>query len=370
MTQTVMTIGTMRTPLYPATIKRERDVPGRIMPVNSLRLIVLFVAWAASSVTLEAAEIRMDPSGGSVARAVFEGKIEAGDFEKVRNFLNHNDSVELYLASPGGNVGEALRIGFLTRLLKLSTIVPSKGMTNQEIGALATRHDLKDVKSDYKCASACFFIFVAGIHRGSDEQGPAILGIHEPYVTEDVRERLGSTQTIVAADETRLAITNYLKFMDVPAKYAEDMYSVPKGMIQWIRSDEFDSDFAGFIPELRSLVDAQCVSNDPKVTAGQSLMERAPEQKSTQETRAQCERKLQSDLAIVARHDVVAQHGGIPELRLARNPQSRPDMAGPANPPNSMPASSLGPAFPSSDRGPAFPRPAPPTVGGPASKAQ
>ena len=341
------------------------------MPVKSLRLIALFVAWAASNVTIEAAEIRMDPSGGSVARAVFEGKIEAGDFEKVRNFLNHNYSVELYLASPGGNVGEALRIGFLTRLLKLSTIVPSKGMTNQEIGALATRHDLKDVKSDYKCASACFFIFVAGIHRGSGEQGPAILGIHEPYVTEDVRERLGSTQTIVAADETRLAITNYLKFMDVPAKYAEDMYSVPKGMIQWIRSDEFDSDFAGFIPELSSLVDARCVnSNDPKVTAGQSRIEQAPVEKSTQETQAQCERKLQDDVALAAHRDVVAQHGGIPEISLARDQQPRPDTAGPANFPNSMPASSLGPAFPSSDRGPAFPRPAPPTVGGPASKAQ
>ena len=227
--------------------------------MRSLPLIALLVAWVSSSIAAEAAEIRMDPSGGAVARAVFEGEIEAGDFEKFRNFLDRNNIVELYLASPGGNVGEALRIGLLTRLLNLSTIVPSKGMTNQEFGVLAARHGLKNVKSDYKCTSACFFIFVAGIHRSSDEHGPALLGIHKPYVTEDVRERLGGTQTIVAADETRLAITNYLKFMDVPAKYAEDMYSVPKGMIQWIRSDEFSSDFAGFIPELRSLVNAQCV---------------------------------------------------------------------------------------------------------------
>ena len=208
MTQTVMTIGTMRTPLYPATIKRERDVPGRIMPVNSLRLIVLFVAWAASSVTLEAAEIRMDPSGGSVARAVFEGKIEAGDFEKVRNFLNHNDSVELYLASPGGNVGEALRIGFLTRLLKLSTIVPSKGMTNQEIGALATRHDLKDVKSDYKCASACFFIFVAGIKRTDEVElyDAPRLGIHRPYLSDSDLRTLSGDQAITSANRVRATV--------------------------------------------------------------------------------------------------------------------------------------------------------------------
>jgi hypothetical protein len=341
------------------------------MPVKSLRLVALFVAWAASCVTVEAAEIRMDPSDGAVGRAVLEGKIDIGDFEKFRAFLNRNNVIDLYLASPGGSVGEALRIGLLTRLLKLSTIVPSKGITNQEFSVLATRHGLKDVRSNYKCTSACFFIFVAGIHRASDEHGPAILGIHEPYVTEDVRERLGSIQAIVAADETRLAITNYLKFMDVPAKYAEDMYSVPKGMIQWIRSDEFDSDFAGFIPELSSLVDARCVnSNDPKVTAGQSRIERAPVKKSTQETQAQCERKLQDDVALAAHRDVVAQHGGIPEIRLARDQQPRPDTAGPANFPNSMPASSLGPAFPSSDRGPAFPRSAPPKVGGPASKAQ
>ena len=341
------------------------------MPVKYLRLLALFVALVSSSVTAESAEIRMDPSGGSVARAVFEGEIVAGDFEKFRNFLNHNNIVELYLASPGGNVGEALRIGLLTRLLNLSTIIPSKGLTNQEFGALAARHGLKDVKSDYKCTSACFFIFVAGIHRSSDEHGPALLGIHSPYVTEDVRERLGSSQTIVAADETRLAITNYLKSMDVPAKYAEDMYSVPKGMILWIRSDEFDSDFDGFVPELSSIINARCVnSTDPKVTAGQSRIERVPVAKSIQEAQAECERRLQDNLALAARHDVVAQHGGIPEISMARRAPSRPDTARPANAPNSMPASSLGPAFPSSARGPAFPQPAPPRVGGPANKVQ
>ena len=339
--------------------------------MRSLPLIALLVAWVSSSIAAEAAELRMDPSGGAVARAIFEGEIEAGDFEKFRNFLDRNNIVELYLASPGGNVGEALRIGLLTRLLNLSTIVPSKGMTNQEFGVLAARHGLKNVKSDYKCTSACFFLFVAGIHRSSDERGPALLGIHKPYATEEVRERLGGTQTIVAADETRLAITNYLKLMDVPAKYAEDMYSVPKGMIQWIRTDEFSSDFDGFVPELRSMINARCVnSNDPKITTGQSPIERIPVEKSIQQAQAECERKLQDDLALAARRDVVAQHGGIPEISLARKAPPRPDTAGPANAPNSMPASSLGPAFPSSARGPAFPQPSPPTVGGPANKVQ
>jgi hypothetical protein len=39
--------------------------------------------------------------------------------------------------------------------------------------------------------------------------------------------------------------------MDVPAKYAEVMYSTPKNVVRWIRNDDFKADFAGFLPTIR-----------------------------------------------------------------------------------------------------------------------
>jgi len=179
-----------------------------------------------------------------------EGRIVAGDFDKFKSFIGNDGNVtELYLASPGGDLAEAMKIGLLVRNLKLSTVVPSKTLTNQQRDLTTARHNLKDAKADYLCASACFFIFVAGIHRGSDDQGPPILGIHKPSLAENNLSRWNLDQTTAADTRVETAVEGYLKLMDVPSKYAEIMYSVPKRRIRWIRDDEFQADFSGVISE-------------------------------------------------------------------------------------------------------------------------
>ena len=82
-----------------------------------------------------------------------------------------------YLASPDGDLAEAMKIGLLVRVLNLSTVVPGKPLTNQAFESAAAEHGLANPKADYKCASASFFIFVAGVHRSHDDHGPALLGI-------------------------------------------------------------------------------------------------------------------------------------------------------------------------------------------------
>src|ERR1700733_7735178 len=224
-----------------------------------IRAAAACVACGLWSATVDAAEIRMDPSRAAGDGAVLEGKINAGDFDKFKSFLlNGNNVVEIYLASPGGAVVDAMKIGLLIRTLKLSTVVPSKALTNQSRESAIAGHDLKDPQADYKCASACFFIFVAGVHRSSDADGNAILGIHSPSLSESALNKLSYDQVAAADNRIRTAIENYLKMMDVPAKYAEDMFSVPKSKTQWIRNDEFEADFAGFIPTLRGWVAARC----------------------------------------------------------------------------------------------------------------
>src|SRR5262249_10730318 len=97
----------------------------RRMANTLIGLIAVCAAWAIGSAASDAAEIRVDPSGGRVQRAILEGRIESGDFEKFIDFVfNRENAVEIYLASPGGNLGEAMRIGMAIRQLNLSTIVP------------------------------------------------------------------------------------------------------------------------------------------------------------------------------------------------------------------------------------------------------
>ena len=120
---------------------------------------------------------------------------------------------------------------------------------------------LQDPKSDLMCASACFFIFVAGTWRGSDDldvDRNVILGIHRPYFTDSELKTLSDDQAIASADRVRDVVDLYLKEMGVPSKYADLMFSIPKDDIRLIDTADFHADFDGDIPELKDWIDARC----------------------------------------------------------------------------------------------------------------
>ena len=56
----------------------------------------------------------------------------------------------------------------------------------------------------------------------------------------------------------RVTIEDYLKKMDVPQKYADEMFSLPRDKVRWISDDEFRTDFSEFIPSLKDQVRARC----------------------------------------------------------------------------------------------------------------
>jgi hypothetical protein len=270
--------------------------------------MTLLVAFIAAIRTVDAAEIRLDPSREHPKGAVLEGKIEAGDFAKFKSFILKGDHVvEIYLASPGGNLAEAMKIGLFVRLLNLSTVVPSKALTVQDRNAVVAQHNLTDPATNYKCASACFFIFVAGIHRRSDNAGEAILGIHRPSLSPDELKRLSFDQAAAADRQTRLIVENYLKAMDVPAKYANNMYAVPMRKIEWIRFDEVQADFRGFIPKVEAWADAKCGDSSDAEKNGQD----GPHPDGQQRQR-DCEATLQEALASQAYATIKKQDNALP----------------------------------------------------------
>jgi hypothetical protein len=284
-----------------------------------LQPIVIAVALAFSLVRAGAADIRVDPSFGGTAGLILEGEIKPGDFDAFKRRVLGNDAVtDIYLASPGGNVGEAMKIGDLVRRLNISTVIPGKPLTNQALAADAARHSVQNIRKDYMCASACFFIFVAGIHRSADVPGSAILGIHRPFLSKDSRERLDLDQATLADDQAKVSIERYLSAMNVPAKYAENMYTVPKNKILWIRNDEFDADFNGFIQAFRDIALHECApaaeQKKQKPPSDQPAENLAKGGNMSATTATDCERTVQSELAARGREAAFRLNGG--NLRL------------------------------------------------------
>jgi hypothetical protein len=155
------------------------------------------------------------------------------------------------------------------------------------------------------------------VYRSHDEIGPPLLGIHRPALTQEALKRLGPDQAVATGERTRVAVENYLKLMGVPAKYVDNMYSVPPGRVLWIRNDEFEADFQGLIPEEKIWVDAKCdtftaeeektwLARRDKDQALQSAAERSMTDLLTKKHEGQlkCEENAQAELALSAYNDI------------------------------------------------------------------
>jgi hypothetical protein len=284
------------------TEERMRTVASALIAL--IIMVGVFPAWGA--------EIKSDIHGDTV----LEGKIESGDFNKLQSFLfpNHsfpNSSPQIYLASPGGDLTEAMKIGRLVRSLKLETRIPGKYEPDfMASPGFPRRYNLSDVKTNYMCVSACFFVFVAGVKRFVDSpSGDAILGVHRPYLSESDLQALSSDQAITSANRTRAVVEIYLRDMGVPLKYLDEMFSVSKDSVYWISRDEIRADFSGFIPELRDWVDARCDnrSQAERIAWDKPYNERTPAERAMigkilekVPERGDCEDKLQRTLSFDA----------------------------------------------------------------------
>jgi hypothetical protein len=194
---------------------------------------------------------------------VLEGKIVRGDYDKLHKFLGTKSNYDkitggVFLASPGGYMDEAMKIGRLIRTLRLSTDAPSGPPSSiAKFGeSLIHGNDLVNPKANYLCTSACFFVYVSGIYRNLNWVGR--LGVHRPTQIESVARTQSDEEASKSTWITHETVKNYLKEMDVPDKYIDLVFSTTPSEIRLITQDEFESDLRGFIPELRDWVGAKC----------------------------------------------------------------------------------------------------------------
>ncbi len=232
-------------------------------------LAIVFLLGSLDTGSANAADIRLSehPRYGFI----LEGTIVPGDYEKLRRLVEEScpwDTTRplkhynvacangIYLASPGGSVIEAMKIGRLVRSLRWSTEAPDDHPTElRQIKITALK--LQNPRSNYVCASACFFIFVSGIERNSWDD-KILLSIHRPFMTDADLRALDANQAMASATQIRSIVEVYLKEMNVPAKYADLMFSIPKDQVRWIDEATYSADFSGLIPELKDWMNAQC----------------------------------------------------------------------------------------------------------------
>lgn len=219
--------------------------------LRPIRLALLLVLGGAVF-PCYSADITVGESGSALR---LRGEIAAGDFTKIVALLRAKPTARvLVLDSPGGDAGEAMRIGRLLRQLRMKTVAPtSLGSTVRCPVFAASMLDPIRVETGCNCYSACFLVFVGGIERVGDH-----LGIHRAFLNPDLQRRLqAGVAAEVSASATR-KIEAYLAEMRVPQSLVERMRSIPSGELELVSKEETRRHFSGFIPEFEEWIRARC----------------------------------------------------------------------------------------------------------------
>ena len=142
---------------------------------------------------------------------ILQGDITDGMTYDFRKALREHKVDTLLLDSPGGSVYAGLELSAIIRDKGLATVIPP----------------------DAICASACSFLFVAGVRR----QAVGQLGVHQFASADDMPPTsAGETQQVTAE------IVDFLKEYDVPLIFMVRMLETPSADMYWFPQDELVKD--------------------------------------------------------------------------------------------------------------------------------
>jgi hypothetical protein len=120
------------------------------------------------------------PVAGMCQYGYLHGTIAKGDYEKVRALLrlNQQELNLFYLASPGGDVNEAILIGRLFRAYLITAWAPQDISDLSGSGSffLTTYPTILCRVTECICASACALIWFGAVDRGG------VVGLHRPRI--------------------------------------------------------------------------------------------------------------------------------------------------------------------------------------------
>jgi hypothetical protein len=201
---------------------------------------------------------RMPTAYVTCINGFLNGQILKGDYDKVATFIRaHHPFVGAFsLASPGGDVDEALKIGRLFRKYLIITAAPDSlriadgNVTNDDVPHLS--EGLRDLcrGSDCTCASACALIWMGGVVRSG------MVGLHRPRTTDPMFRGLPPADASTAYRRVLEKIAAYLNEMEVPKSIVETMVATSSGDIRWVTAIDVDDP-----PSIAEWAEASCGSD-------------------------------------------------------------------------------------------------------------
>jgi len=182
--------------------------------------------------TVHAVEIKHFENNECTYIINLNGTIKVGDAKSFDNFINYyrkrfsdgscNRNLypkdfkffsTIYVDSNGGDVAEAMKIGYIIRENKFHVMVGNKK----------------------QCLSSCVFILASGVRRDSAGR----VGIHKPYFS-DLNEKMNVVEIRKIREENLNKIKEYLKFMDISESMLDAMLSVEPNKMKILSDKELE----------------------------------------------------------------------------------------------------------------------------------
>lgn len=168
---------------------------------------------------------------------VIKGEIRPGEAARLVDwvFMHPDIRLPIVLDSPGGSVLEAIRMSEIVKTLRVSTRVQSGGV----------------------CASACFFVWMAGANRLASGSLSVSrfgrIGLHRPFL------KSPENSAASLAIQTNLAngVASYLAKNLVSRRLIDLMMSRPSNDIYWLTFADLE-ELGSVPPELEELYIAKC----------------------------------------------------------------------------------------------------------------
>ena len=211
-----------------------------------------------------AADVRVVTNGAGSSRViVIEGPIAGGDLDQFIRLVKafQGTVADVHLFSFGGDFAEAMKIGRAVRALELSSRVPARTASGSPSCDAPTGIKPND-HTNCTCASACFFIHVAGTVRRGD-----YLAVHRPYFPTDAFGRLAQKDAMKAFDILQRTAAQYMDDMGVPTHVQEDVLGTPSDRTLLLDEKTIRTYFSGDLPYRDEWTRSRC----SRLTSGERV---------------------------------------------------------------------------------------------------
>lgn len=182
---------------------------------------------------------------------MLEGTIEAGDFEKFLEAVLAGgvDVNKIFLATGGGDAGEAMRIGRLIRAFGFDVEAPKKFPEKNYCSFEPKNSD------NCRCDSACIFLYLGGIHRYGDA-----IGVHRVYLNHKSQVNLNLDQIKVISKSLESETKKFFDDMGAPQSLIEQVNAAASDNVIYLSNDYVEKYLYGYSEDIEEWLIARCGS--------------------------------------------------------------------------------------------------------------